>query len=168
MIKKLLLQSFNEKTLIGIQTPEIEWDESIIGYITELNDQYLTLHEVDEYGSCIGYTTISINDIGHIEVDDQYTNDLQFIFENKIKFDIDKGVTTWKKGEDLVEYLKSIKSINKIITFFFEEDIYVIGVISDFNDNSILIKNIDKRGNDERSEERRVGKECRSRWSPYH
>src|SRR2546430_17581879 len=24
------------------------------------------------------------------------------------------------------------------------------------------------RGLDERSEERRVGKECRSRWSPYH
>src|SRR5947207_13908071 len=24
------------------------------------------------------------------------------------------------------------------------------------------------RGNFERSEERRVGKECRSRWSPYH
>ena len=23
-------------------------------------------------------------------------------------------------------------------------------------------------GSDERSEERRVGKECRSRWSPYH
>ena len=23
-------------------------------------------------------------------------------------------------------------------------------------------------GNDKRSEERRVGKECRSRWSPYH
>ena len=24
------------------------------------------------------------------------------------------------------------------------------------------------RWNDDRSEERRVGKECRSRWSPYH
>src|SRR5579864_9824878 len=24
------------------------------------------------------------------------------------------------------------------------------------------------RGGDQRSEERRVGKECRSRWSPYH
>ena len=23
-------------------------------------------------------------------------------------------------------------------------------------------------GDDDRSEERRVGKECRSRWSPYH
>ena len=26
----------------------------------------------------------------------------------------------------------------------------------------------DARANAERSEERRVGKECRSRWSPYH
>src|SRR2546422_11535341 len=29
-----------------------------------------------------------------------------------------------------------------------------------------LLKNLDKRIR--RSEERRVGKECRSRWSPYH
>src|SRR2546421_2495783 len=27
---------------------------------------------------------------------------------------------------------------------------------------------VDKRVKDARSEERRVGKECRSRWSPYH
>ena len=27
---------------------------------------------------------------------------------------------------------------------------------------------IEKRTRDDRSEERRVGKECRSRWSPYH
>ena len=26
----------------------------------------------------------------------------------------------------------------------------------------------EKSGYDPRSEERRVGKECRSRWSPYH
>ena len=26
----------------------------------------------------------------------------------------------------------------------------------------------DPKRNDDRSEERRVGKECRSRWSPYH
>ena len=28
--------------------------------------------------------------------------------------------------------------------------------------------NIDKAPEERRSEERRVGKECRSRWSPYH
>ena len=27
---------------------------------------------------------------------------------------------------------------------------------------------LDHRPSDDRSEERRVGKECRSRWSPYH
>ena len=27
---------------------------------------------------------------------------------------------------------------------------------------------VEIRGNECRSEERRVGKECRSRWSPYH
>src|SRR5256886_12907857 len=30
------------------------------------------------------------------------------------------------------------------------------------------IGNFDPAGNRGRSEERRVGKECRSRWSPYH
>ena len=31
-----------------------------------------------------------------------------------------------------------------------------------------LARRIPKRGFNNRSEERRVGKECRSRWSPYH
>ena len=33
---------------------------------------------------------------------------------------------------------------------------------------SILKTQINKNGEDMRSEERRVGKECRSRWSAYH
>src|SRR3989442_7888905 len=32
----------------------------------------------------------------------------------------------------------------------------------------IAVCDIDRMHRDERSEERRVGKECRSRWSPYH
>ena len=31
-----------------------------------------------------------------------------------------------------------------------------------------LVERIGIEGSAERSEERRVGKECRSRWSPYH
>ena len=30
------------------------------------------------------------------------------------------------------------------------------------------IREVTERGEEWRSEERRVGKECRSRWSPYH
>ena len=36
-------------------------------------------------------------------------------------------------------------------------------------DNGLIIVEVKTRSNTEyRSEERRVGKECRSRWSPYH
>ena len=31
-----------------------------------------------------------------------------------------------------------------------------------------VLRKLDERLTDDRSEERRVGKECRSRWSPYH
>ena len=41
--------------------------------------------------------------------------------------------------------------------------------IKEFNKKSVqLAKEAIKNSNKERSEERRVGKECRSRWSPYH
>ena len=44
--------------------------------------------------------------------------------------------------------------------------------ISDHNDASALVAlglhALQHRGQEGRSEERRVGKECRSRWSPYH
>ena len=37
-----------------------------------------------------------------------------------------------------------------------------------YNGNIVLCKILDVNERDTRSEERRVGKECRSRWSPYH
>ena len=36
------------------------------------------------------------------------------------------------------------------------------------NQRDMLEKYCEKQGWEVRSEERRVGKECRSRWSPYH
>ena len=32
----------------------------------------------------------------------------------------------------------------------------------------IILQEVGVKGQKKRSEERRVGKECRSRWSPYH
>ena len=46
---------------------------------------------------------------------------------------------------------RSLKVVDKLI----------IGVADNLNKKPLL-------SIDERSEERRVGKECRSRWSPYH
>ena len=47
-----------------------------------------------------------------------------------------------------------------LITFFSIENVYATGTNSE--DSNVLEENRF------RSEERRVGKECRSRWSPYH
>ena len=55
--------------------------------------------------------------------------------------------------------------------FKLEEAIdYVGGMIKDLKEKRTnLVKNIEDESVDiKRSEERRVGKECRSRWSPYH
>ena len=42
------------------------------------------------------------------------------------------------------------------------------GLNKKFEVNLLGRKSIKKRSHEIRSEERRVGKECRSRWSPYH
>ena len=41
-------------------------------------------------------------------------------------------------------------------------------VVFDYKDVKTLMRYINAYGQLCRSEERRVGKECRSRWSPYH
>ena len=44
----------------------------------------------------------------------------------------------------------------------------VVGVLTDSIDGRKYWNKLKQRLKEERSEERRVGKECRSRWSPYH
>ena len=48
----------------------------------------------------------------------------------------------------------------------------IIAILTGENSDTVIARaeklNIDEVYVDERSEERRVGKECRSRWSPYH
>ena len=146
MIKKLLNQFFIEKRLIGIRTKEIEWDELIIGYITDVSDQYFNINEIDEYGFPIGYTTIHIEDVCNIAYDDVYINNIQFLHENNVNFDVSKKVTLWKKFNDLIDHMEILKKSNKIIKLYFEDDIYVIGKILSFDDEFILISGIDTYG----------------------
>ena len=61
-------------------------------------------------------------------------------------------------SKNIAKYLKS-KLVNSSIKNFSDGEIYV-EINENIRGNSIFII--------QRSEERRVGKECRSRWSPYH
>src|SRR5215471_21767727 len=57
----------------------------------------------------------------------------------------------------------------KILSFS-EEREYIVTQLARKAETDIGVDNIDivAGGETARSEERRVGKECRSRWSPYH
>ena len=85
------------------------------------------------------------------------------------------------KSKTLIRFLKSffllllISSTNAEEPRFYIPDAPAIGasayVVLDHNSGAILAaKNEDEKRAPAslRSEERRVGKECRSRWSPYH
>ena len=45
---------------------------------------------------------------------------------------------------------------------------YIVGVKIGFKELVVIYTDINMKLIEQRSEERRVGKECRSRWSPYH
>lgn len=79
MINKFLKKAFDEKTLIGIRTKKLEWGQTIIGYIIDLNATCFIINELDEYGMFIGKTLIMISDVLHIEYNDRYQKRLEFI-----------------------------------------------------------------------------------------
>ena len=67
--------------------------------------------------------------------------------------------------------IKSIRqgkvSINESYAKVRDGEIFILGMnISPYEQGNIF--NVDPLRELTRSEERRVGKECRSRWSPYH
>ncbi|BEG99114.1 hypothetical protein [Bacteroides sedimenti] len=72
MMQKLLNKAVDEKSLIGIRTNKLDWGQTIIGYIVELNKSDFTINEIDEYGMLIGNTVIQITDVLHLEYDDRY------------------------------------------------------------------------------------------------
>ena len=76
----------------------------------------------------------------------------------------------------LIFSLDTKKCMNALLLHpAFDSFLFIEGDITTFNTfqfNGRLKKDFfsaeEKEALDDRSEERRVGKECRSRWSPYH
>ena len=71
---------------------------------------------------------------------------------------------TIRRYDDILLYLQNNQSISQIARRIHLKQKYTKKYI----DKLCMLNYIEKNGNVLRSEERRVGKECRSRWSPYH
>ena len=97
-----------------------------------------------------------------VEIEAEYLRELFEIYCSKFKYQRELFIYEDK----LKSILDAIKDENKLKIKYFSEIIDI---------DPIFIRREDK-GNENflfcyvllRSEERRVGKECRSRWSPYH
>ena len=80
-------------------------------------------------------------------------------------------------GDDIVQKISDLRNLaNAFILECLEEE-GIVGIVPShgavlatlYHEGPLPMKEISRRiHRDKRSEERRVGKECRSRWSPYH
>ena len=81
-------------------------------------------------------------------------------------FDVDKNIKLATYASRCIEneILMYLRRNNKTkLEVSIDEPLNV-----DWDGNELLLSDILGTEEDTRSEERRVGKECRSRWSPYH
>lgn len=149
MKKALLEKAYKEKSLIGIRTNLLDWDESIIGFIVTLEESCFTISEVDEYGFSIGQTIIELDDVITVVTNDRYQKRLKCICENNSVFNPKNRFTVWKAGSDLIPYFNLLIENNKIATLYFDENEYVTGVIIKFDTNYLLINNIGREGDED-------------------
>jgi hypothetical protein len=149
MKRSLLESAFKEKTLIGIRTNAQDWGESIIGFIVKLEDLFFTINEIDEYGAYIGNTTIEIENIINIDINSRYEKRLKFINEYISTINPNNRTTIWKEGKLLIPHFNNLIVNETIVTFWFNEDDYVIGLLLKFDEDDILIKNIGREGDED-------------------
>ena len=69
---------------------------------------------------------------------------------------------------------KKLDRINIFVSHYHEDERQIkalkslMGEHYEMKNSSVTSEKFNRAKNRSRSEERRVGKECRSRWSPYH
>lgn len=106
MVFDLLLEAKNKSRLIGLRTKNMDFEESLIGFVHELNDGRVIIQEIDQYGKIEGLTSIDLKDILSVDYDDRYQKRLLCIFSNKELLDAEKKVIVYGNPEELVEIVR--------------------------------------------------------------
>ena len=132
---------------IAVMISFLIWLLPFIGRIFFIEMPIIEFSDVVQYDSVISEITESLDQ-------DNYFEAFLLIFKNNIL-----GCTINITGS---VFLGLGTIINLFINGFASADIFKNVYDLGFGLNNIL------KTTAERSEERRVGKECRSRWSPYH
>ena len=144
------------------------WDPgALLIYNNFINkNEYFHLH------SDISRLLIELNrSLHHSKLFSEFTNDLDSIMYNFLN-NLKNSLKEHKNNIDKKNPITRINSYSQTIDIFYEtlkSKLFsnLIYERDKINSIKIELKNLSPI-NKIRSEERRVGKECRSRWSPYH
>lgn len=146
MILKILEEAYKNKKIISLTPRDFKWDDSILGYVTEINGDKVIINEIDEYGKSIGNIIFKINDISYLETNNMETRKRQFVYDNIKDFKPELRISIWQWGKELVSSLKELKKNGKISELFFGDDNSVRGIVLDVDNQFCLIQNISEEG----------------------
>jgi len=146
MIRNILKNAYEQKKLVDINIYESENDDPIIGYVTAINDDFFTVNEIDKFGNYNGCTIYSVNKIKNISMDNWYIRNLKIIIDNHFNLNQDMRVTIWKSGNELIPHFQCLKEQQDIVMLFFDNEDFEIGILMDFDSDTITLKNIGQDG----------------------
>ena len=144
MLHKLLIDAYKHKKLADINIYGEE--DSIIGYITNIDEEHFTIEEIDKYGNTDGSTTYAITKIANLSLDNWYLDSLQIIIHNRDKLKEEKRITIYKEGKELLSEIEYLKVNEIMVILFFEEDQYELGFVLDYDENFIQLKDVGQDG----------------------
>jgi len=146
MITSLLKNAYDQKKLVDINIYDTENEDSIIGYVTEINDEYFTVKEIDKFGNYNGSTIYAVDRIKNLSLDNWYLRNLKVIMDNHLIFNQDLRITVWKAGKELIPHFQYLKEQQVVIMIFFDDDDFEIGILVDFDSEMVSFKNIGQDG----------------------
>jgi hypothetical protein len=149
MINDILENARKKNTLIGIRTDREDWDESLIGFVTNLDESSVTINELDKDGALTGSTNILLTDIVSLDFDDRYQRRLKLIHDSCSLLEANRQVTIWRTGEQLFNQLDILIRNGNISTLYFQGGHYVLGEVKAFDSTYILIHNVGVEGDDD-------------------
>src|SRR2546428_4043966 len=134
---------------VGVMDMDLEGPGLHVIFNIDPTDVQATLNDVLMGSANPGQAVIRLNDKLGLK-----TGELYFM---PASTNVTAMLRTLRTGFEIVSFMKALESLQKL----FDLDYLFIDTHPGIENDTLLATGV-------RSEERRVGKECRSRWSPYH
>lgn len=149
MILKILRNAYENKKIISLTPRDFDWEDSILGYVTKINDDNVIINEINEYGKSIGNIVIKISNIRYLKLDSWEIRNRQLIYDKSQFFSPESRISIWKDGKELVPYLRKLKENKEISKLYFDNDNSETGIVLEVDDDSCLFKSINENGEQE-------------------